>query len=454
MRRGVKYILIAFCSFLLVSKLNAQEQIPVKIKCIDAETAITLYDVQLVINSSAHSNEKLKYADSIATMIPVSYGTASFELSLKKEGYHELDTLIKLPVSNRSIAKQKEQLVLLPMRYDGGTTAVVDVRDVYAPTIVFASDTFSVADFEIDHAGNMFLLTYSKRLSKGGMLVHYDYDRQKIIEKRTLNFGTIGFKRDYRGKLYLETEDKYYYILKTSRITLHTVEKAYFDEYIEPIVDTTEFELFFTNYSPWYPAFDYFGVSLKDTVYRDLAHIEDDEIMELYLAEYKYVDVRTKLWAWDMERSTGLDREVWVGAKNFVNSVYYEPSYGPMYKKNDTLYVFDHYKNYMYKVDPYNEFDKDSCVISYHLNPRQTGWKKKMLQDDVTKNIFNVYNNAGYFTLQEVNTDDGSLKNPLKLHHRYVEKIRVIGGEVYYIYRPFESTQKKYLYKEELTAEK
>jgi hypothetical protein len=437
-----------------VFKIDAQEQIPVQVVCLDIETEALIKEVEITLNPNSPSKKALIHSDSIAFLVDKEYGVVSFELKAKKEGYHVLDTLIKLPLSDQSNEGQKVQQVTIYLKYDGGTTQAFNVQSTYTPDIIFASDTFSVADFEIDHAGNMFLLTYSKRLSKGSLLVHYDYEKQLILEKRPINFSVISIKRDYRGKLFLEGEESMYYILKTSRITLHKLEKEYFENYIAPIVDTTEEEIFFTNYSPYYPAFDYFGVTLKDTVYRDLAHIVDSEIMELYLAEYKYVDVRTKLWAWDMERSTGVDREVWVGAQNFVNSIYYEPAYGPLYKKNDTLYIFDHYKNRLYKVDPFGSFEKDSCDIVYHLNPRKTGWKKNMIQDELTENIYCYFDKAGYVTLKEVNTDNGTLENDFKLYHRYVEKVRVINGEVYYIYRPFESIQKKYLYKEFLSMSK
>lgn len=445
-------IILFLLGVLMFLGVSAQESIPVKVFSYDAETKALLKHARVSVTTDLVTDKQLNRPDSIAFLVPMDYGTANFSLSLHAENYISIDTLIKLSVSNRSILNQKVQHVTVYLNYDGRTTVEVDIFGSYKPEIVFASDTLSVADFEIDHLGNMFLLTYSKRLSKGGQLIHYDYEKQLVLEKRPLNTTVKGFKRDYRGYVYLEGEETMYYILKTSRITLHRVEKPYFEEFIEPIIDTTEREVFFTNHSPWYPAFDYFGVTLADTVYRNLTHIEDAEIMELYLAEYKYVDVRTKLWAWDMERSTGVDREIWVGAQNFVNSIYYEPAYGPMYQKKDTLYIFDHYRDLMFKVDPFGDFDKDSCAISYHVNARKTGWKKNMLQDDITKNIYCQYDEAGYVTLNEINTDNGTLNQGFKLHHRYVEKVRVINGEVYYVYRPFESMQKKFLYKENLAT--
>ena len=54
--------------------------------------------------------------------------------------------------------------------------------------------------------------------------------------------------------------------------------------------------------------FEYFTFDQLDSSYKKIMHIEDDLMMELYSAEYKWADVRTKLWAKNKEISflTGL----------------------------------------------------------------------------------------------------------------------------------------------------
>ena len=49
-----------------------------------------------------------------------------------------------------------------------------------------------------------------------------------------------------------------------------------------------------------------------------------------------------------------------------------------------------------------------------------------------------------------VNTKTGAINKQIKLKHRYVDEIKVYDNFVYYIYREFESIQKKTLYKERL----
>ena len=44
------------------------------------------------------------------------------------------------------------------------------------------------------------------------------------------------------------------------------------------------------------------------------------------------------------------------------------------------------------------------------------------------------------------------LKN-FPLYYKYVERLKIVNGEVFYIYRPYETVQKKYIYRERLTTD-
>ena len=171
--------------------------------------------------------------------------------------------------------------------------------------------------------------------------------------------------------------------------------------YIAPIVDTSVSKYYFSNYNPDFPAFDYFTYDLDDSSYRKIAQVEDELMMELYRSEYKWVDVRTKLWAKDMENETGIDAEIWVGASYFTQSIYYKELYAPLFKRNDTLFLFDHYKNLLFRFNEMGDV-MDSIPIFYHLQPKQTGWKKLLLQDQTTGQVYVVYEKVGQYYLQRL----------------------------------------------------
>ena len=56
----------------------------------------------------------------------------------------------------------------------------------------------------------------------------------------------------------------------------------------------------------------------------------------------------------------------------------------------------------------------------------------------------------GYTFLSLLNTNTGQIIKTFKLYYKYIEGIQIIDNKVYYIYRPYESIQKKYIYMEKI----
>ena len=133
----------------------------------------------------------------------------------------------------------------------------------------------------------------------------------------------------------------------------------------------------------------------------------------------------------------------------FTNSIYYEPLYAPLFVNNDSIIAFDHYKNMMFKYSEDLSYS-DSLSISYHENARKSGWEQPLIQDKESGKIYVLFERDGYSYLSLIDLQTGQIKYSRKLFYKYVEKLKIINNEIYYIYRPFESIQKKYIYKESL----
>ncbi len=319
------------------------------------------------------------------------------------------------------------------------------------PRPVFKSERVSVDDFEFMPDGRMILLTYARTKKKGTELCLYD--GEKIL-------GEIGLKepgneliRDFRGNPHVVTNSSVYGLTaEDGKVYVGELQKDYYFSYIAPIVDTTISKYFFSNFDPNYPAFGYYTFGAEDSVYRKIVNIEDDLMMELYRSEYKWVDIRTKLWAKEMENETGIDAEIWVGANYFTQSIYYKELYAPLFERNDSIFVFDHYKNLLFSFDQEGN-KRDSIPIFYHLQEKQTGWQKLLIQDQLTGQIYSVYEKNGQVTLRRIDLATGELKESIPLYYKYPDKVLIRGNRVYYTYREFETAQKKYLYEEKLPFE-
>lgn len=316
------------------------------------------------------------------------------------------------------------------------------------PQTVFATDTVSVSDFEILDDGKLLLLTYPKQLKKENKLIIMDGNR--LLSTFSVNDRAEELVHDYRGNPHLICSNKVYgIVVKNDQVGLADIDKTYFLKFIAPIIDTNKTNMYFSNYSDDIPSFDYYQYNQEDSIYKKIQKIQDDLMMELYRSEYKYVDIRTKLWAKNKELETGIDAELWVGANYFTQSIYYRSLYAPMFQRNDSLFIFDHYQDLL---RTYNA-DGDSLAsipIYYHYDKRATGWTNEVIQDRGTGDFYIVYDRAGYSYVSKIDTENGKVGNQVQLNFRYVDNISILDNHVYYIYRPFESAQKKYLYKERL----
>jgi hypothetical protein len=148
-----------------------------------------------------------------------------------------------------------------------------------------------------------------------------------------------------------------------------------------------------------------------------------------------------------MELQTGIDKEDIVGEAIFTNSIFYKEIYAPMFLKNDTIYLFDFYKDLLRSFDRNGE-KLDSIAITMHQLPKKTGWCNRLIQDPKTGIVYAVFDKGGYTTIRAVNLQKATLGTPIRLDFRYVEKLIIHDNAIFYTYRPFESNQKKYLYRQ------
>ena len=366
-------------------------------------------------------------------------------LKFRHVGFNNFD----LRITPRMVRKAKNSRInkdiILPDK-----VGIVIVVTSNVPDTVFGTQEYSVADFEFDNTGQVVLLTYQKTLKKGSVIRLLDTN-QNVIDSYYVEGKAIELRTDFRGNVHLIAEERVYLVeTKQNSIKLYLESRDYYFKYVAPLIDTIGSKLYFSNYSEIYPAFDYLEFDRKDSVYKKIMAVEDTSMMEQYRAEYKFVDVRTKLWAHNKQIETGIDKEIWVGASVFSNSIYYEPLYAPLFKVGeDSIFVFDHYKDLLFKYEPTLGF-VDSTRITYHKKARKSGWEQPLIQDRKNDQIYTSFLRNGYTYLSEIDCSTGQIRKSFRLHFKYVEKIRIINGYVYYIYRPFESIQKKYIYREEL----
>lgn len=373
----------------------------------------------------------------------------ALNLVVQKPGYTDKDTLIyitKEQIINKINAKESFSF-RIGLNNKTQNFGTVEITGKLRPKVEYGSPILQVQDFDISKDGELFILAYEKNINKDATLLR---KKQDVTKRISIENSAISIEKDHKGVLYLSYEN---YLLQFDSIEnqfLNYVKSDDFIEKIKPIQYEYKNWMMYSTLNELYPAMEYVLLDQKDTSYITLLEIEDKEMMEHYRAEFKFAPARTKLWAWEKEDVTGIDREVWVGAAIFTNSLYYEPVYSSCFAIQDTLFMCDYYENKLYKYCIETGEYLDSLSIDFHLNRIKTGWQKEIHFDEVSKRVFVQYNKAGFTNIYELDLATGKLLGSFQLSFRYVDKVRIYNNRVYYIYRPYESPQKRYIYSEKI----
>ncbi len=438
----MKYLLIAFGLIFASNYVGAQDSVVVVIELTDSKEGDPINNANGTF--TFNGEKKILQSANGHFILKTKVGT-NINASITHNAYDGIYKTLKISKS------YKYDSIVFNYEMNFIRVQILDDNIVVAPGIpkvVYKSKRLHVQDFEILEDGRLVLLTYPKRLKKGSELLLYDGSR--VVNTFSVPGIATDLVRDYRGNPHVVCKESVFGIhVERDKISISNLDKDYFTKYVAPIVDTNTSKMYFSTFNPDYPAFEYFAYDQLDSTYMKIVGIEDELMMELYRAEYKWVDIRTKLWAKNREIQTGIDAEIWVGANYFTQSIYYKEVYAPLFHRNDSLFVFDYYKDKLYTYGADGE-KLDSTSLLHHYQPKKTGWKKHLIQDRTTGEIYALYDRAGYSYLGWIDTKTGEVTQQVKLNKRYAEHIKIDGNYVYYVYREFESIDKKHLWKERL----
>ncbi|MFT5859573.1 MAG: hypothetical protein ACI865_001676 [Flavobacteriaceae bacterium] len=435
--------IISFIAFIgLMSSALAQDSVIVAVKVTDVRYEDPIQNVRVTI--TADTSTFIRTTSIRGILYFKTPSGIKVGIGLTHPRFNSESSFVRISKNN------SPDTVVVVLTMDAVRMRSLDEVVIPAPGVpltVFGSKRLHVEDFEILPDGRLILLTYPKRLKKGSELVLFDGN---IINNFQVPGRAYDLVRDYRGNPHIVCEQNVYGIyVEGNNIEVANLEREYFTKYVAPIIDTNASKMYFSTFNADYPAFEYFAFDQLDSTYSQILGIKDDLMMELYRSEFKWVDVRTQLWAKNLEIQTGVDAEIYVGANYFTQSLYYKELYAPLFHRNDTLFVFDYYKDKLHSFDAAGNA-LDSVSIYHHYLPKHTGWKKQLIQDKRTGQIYAVFDRAGFTYIGWIDTKTGEISQQVRLKNRYVEKIAIDGNFVHYIYRPFESPQKKHLMKERL----
>lgn len=334
----------------------------------------------------------------------------------------------------------------------------IEEVNIYAnkkPDTLVGSPKFSIYDFDF-YEDKFILLTSAKGMDKaelkladvnGKIITSYPVPKDAGEAKELYH--------DYMGYTNLICENYVYRInFYIERFVLIPLNPKDVDEYIKPIIDTVDGKIIFTDYWKLYPAFNYYSYNETDSSKHHLISIENKELMHAYNFEYYNLKPREKLEARRLAEEYNTDKRIIASLMSgFTKSLFYEPPFAPLYIINDTISVFDHYKDYLFHLNSKGQFI-DSVKISYNHPKNWQEWKHQMLKDELENKVYAVYAKSGRKYIKQICYRTGKELGRYNLQFHSADKLKIRDGYAYYIYRPFESTQEKYFYRELINLEK
>jgi len=311
---------------------------------------------------------------------------------------------------------------------------------------VFGTWKFSVADYEF-YEDKLVLLTFTKSLSKPSvMLVDA---AQKVLSAFELPYPAQKLYRDYLGYINVIGEDHVFRVqIDNDRISLAALPADEFNAKIIPCIDTIEKDIYFSNYSKDYPEFTYYAFNMADSSLHPFKTVTDQEQLKEYNMEYYFLKPKERLYARKVAAEYHVDKHrVAAVMSGLTSSIFYTPLYAPLFIIHDTVVVFDHYNNAILSYNKKYE-QIDSVSIDYHHPKSWREWKHEIIVDKDNQKVYALYQKNGFYYLKQIDRRSGKVIGSFKLLNQYVEHIRVKNDYVYYVYRPFESLQEQFIYKE------
>jgi hypothetical protein len=341
------------------------------------------------------------------------------------------------------------------------TKEMAPLEIVEGPEVVFGSDVWNVGDFVWDDNGDLVMLIYDseerwkrqedakRTLFNGVKLLRMKSDtiqHQKEYRMYPIPGLAEGFYDQFPGEIIVKGYNQYFMLREDQ---LFILPDSVMKREIMPVVDTLgNADFVMSDFQASYPAFDYYIAN--ENKWMSIHHLEDEKEMELFRSEFKYLGPKEKVEAYQFQLDTGVDKEIIAAyMRGFPQSHYHTELNAPLLILGDTITILDHLHSKCFRFDKMGK-QIDEKKIEYHHLKGMGKWLGKIYKDPASQHIYTAYLKAGKVTLFEIDLRNSSQKKVLELTHPYVDRIRIRDRQIFYIYRPFESSQKRYLYSEKI----
>jgi hypothetical protein len=382
-----------------------------------------------------------------------------------KEGRYVLFTVnrpgIVIEYSFTGYTPQRKTLTPELLRSCNGDTLMLNitlVAETYTlptvnvqsgPDTVIGSYRYFIEDYLFLDSNRFLLLTFEKNLKAARVMLA---EGQTILSTADVPVEALELYRDYKGFNNVLCKDSAFRIkiLPGNKLILMALPYRDFSARYFPCIDTIGPQILFSNYNRDYPLFSYYLYNSTDTTAYRIRTIADWPLLNQYNWEFDFLQPKDRLYARKMEMYLGVDKRIIAATMTgFTHSPQYTPLYAPLFYIRDTIYVFDHYADQLFRFRA-NLALIDSVPINYHHPKNWREWDRALIRDEATGEVYARFEKNGYYTLKRIDLKTGQITGTFRLSKQFAKHIRIRNGEVYYLWHNYETPEKKMLWKEPL----
>jgi hypothetical protein len=208
-----------------------------------------------------------------------------------------------------------------------------------------------------------------------------------------------------------------------------------FNRIMSPCVTSSPTNLFFKSYGQHNKSIIYYSINKKKSQKKWLTTISDKESLITTKQYYRRAMRQTYRAVhamgehnWRANRASRNAEE----SRLFYSAILSQPTYNPLFKIKDSIFVFDHKNDSVYIYD--NELKKKRTFpIQYH---HKKDWKKEIFINYSNTKIYTKTVKEGTTFLLQINTENGKILDEYKLErHIFIDNIKVREGFAYYLFK-------------------
>ncbi|MCU0319035.1 MAG: hypothetical protein MUE88_03010 [Flavobacteriales bacterium] len=253
---------------------------------------------------------------------------------------------------------------------------------------------------------------------------------------------------DLRGRVVLEGRDHAWIpSYENGAIAMRAIDLDTLKRGILPWTDSLAGHWLGNDRREDYPAFVHFAMEPGAGAAHSLYAVEDAHTMELFRAEYKYMDGPSKVMAMKLARDLKVDKEIIAGyMTGFHKHMYFHVPYAPLYVIADTIRIFDHERSLLVHLDERGNILRRT-TLRHHLDRL---WKGVLLFDRVRGEVYALNRRGPIAQLRRISLTTGEVGPVHAVQHPFPDGLQVHDGHVYYTYRDEGSDGVRALFREQL----